>query len=466
MKYNKKIIHVLCLVCAMFLSLISYLVYFELFLSEDTIKNSYNRRLFERENEILRGDITDINGVVLAKSEFQDGRQKRVYPFSNLYAHVIGYNSKTYGKSQLELRYNDYLLGLDSLSAVASITDIFKNEEKKGADLRLTIDHNLQKKAYNLMGNNNGALVAIDPQTGAVLALVSKPDFNPNEDVLVNSWPDMADSESAPFLARATMGLYPPGSTYKTIISAYALENNMDEEIEDKGSINIGGKVFSNSNKKSYGKIGLKKAFSVSSNVYFAILAEKIGEEGIKEISKNFLIGEEIPFDLKVEKSRFNYGKMEAVDLASVGIGQGKLMVTPFQMALVAASVANDGILMRPYLLESATLKNGFTLYNARPTVLKTVMDKAVAGKLCDLMRDVIQNGTGKSAKIAGLDVYGKTGTAENEQKKDHAWFIGFCDNGSKKIAVCVILEYNKKSGGEVCAPIAREFFKEWDKYY
>ncbi len=465
-----RIIHALVAVCLMFLSLVAYLTYFELFNKSKIINNPYNRRQYEMEEKTLRGSIFDRNGVVLAESEFSDEKQVRKYPYGAIYSHVIGYSSRKYGKSLIESRFNDYLLGINESSAVFNLRGRLTGEDKEGNNIYLTIDHRLQTLANELMKGKKGAVVAINPKTGEVLAMISKPDFDPNEQKLEENWNSMVESEEAPFLSRATQGLYTPGSTYKVLTAASALENGMENNVyNDSGSIVIDGKKISNFGGKAYGKIDLKTALAVSSNTVFASIGVELGEENLRSISERAGIGEKIPFDIPVSKSVFQYKEMSKTDMAAVGMGQGKILMTPLHMALVSAAIANNGIMMKPTLISRIETQNGIVLKRHNPDELYRVMDRDTALKINDMMQEVVKTGTGKNASIKGIKVAGKTGTAENElssrqKNKEHAWFIGFAPADDPQIAIAVILEYSGSTGGAAAAPIAREVMSAWLK--
>ncbi len=229
---NKKITHMLVLFSTLFMALIVYLTVTDLYYRDEYTSSSLNSRNAARETNITRGTIYDRSGTVLA--ETKDGTAKRVYPYSNLYSHVIGYSSSTYGKSLIESVYNNELLGNNGILSVSNLKKKLYGEKMHGADLTLTLDHELQKKANELMKSYTGAAVAMNPQTGEILAMVSKPDFDPDEDALSKNWNSLSNSESSPFLTRATMGLYPPGSTFKLVTTAAMLENGFENStVED-----------------------------------------------------------------------------------------------------------------------------------------------------------------------------------------------------------------------------------------
>ena len=467
MTFNKKILHILVVLSMLFLSLCVYLTYFQMFKSADMVSSPYNLpRLRQQEDKVLRGSIYDRNGTVLAESVREEDQefQTRKYPYGSLYSHVIGYNSYTYGKNQLELYYNNYMSGSDGMGEVINMGNALTGGTRKGADIRLTVDHKLQKIASDGIGNRRGAAIAIDPRTGEVLAMVSKPDFDPNEDTLVTNWEDLNQREDSPLYARATSGLYNPGSTFKTVIATAAFENGMgDVSYNDEGSVIIDGKKFSNSHGASYGEIELKKAFAVSSNVVFSQLAVELGENNVRNMASRFQIGKSVDFDLPLKDSKFGYSdSMSKTEVAAVGIGQGKLQVTPMNMALVAAAVANDGVMMKPYLVDQITAPNGLSIRSSSPTVLENVCSAGTANEVTELMKECVASGTGRNAKMSGITVAGKTGTAQNETGKDHAWFICFAPADHPTIAIAVMLESDGTGGGSTCAPIAKNMMEYW----
>ncbi len=468
MKENKKIIDVLIVICALFFVLVGYLTYIQVFKSKEIVQNTYNRRQYQADENTVRGKILDRKGIVLALSEEKDNTQQRIYPFSSLYSHVIGYNSKVYGKSLLEESYNNYLLGLDEYTKVFGLFKSSNQDKKEGNNLSLTIDHELQKLGHELLGNRNGAVVAMNPKTGEMLALVSKPDFDTNEEMLAKGWKVMVESQESPFLARATQGLYIPGSTFKVVTAAAIIENGLDKEkFNDKGVITIDGKEISNSGRKANGEIDLKKALAVSSNVMFAQLGVKLGQEKLEDISKRVGFGTDITFDIPVSKSQFRYQKMEQNDMAAVAIGQGKILISPLHMVMITSGIANNGIIMKPFLVNHIVSPAGKEIKSFKKEEFKQIMDPVTAAKVKNMMQEVVDGGTGKKAAIKGIKVAGKTGTAENEltqQKKDkeHAWFIGFAPVENPQIAVAVVLEYSGSSGGLIAAPIAQKIM---DKY-
>ncbi len=456
MKTNKRIIYVLIAISAMFLCLLTYLMYFNMFNAEEVSTNPYNRRQWDDERYTTRGSIYDKDGLVLAETVYdEDETAKRVYSQGRLYSHVIGYCSQVYGKSNLERAYDSELLGKDDLA-------LFQGDKKKGFDLNLTISNKMQKYAYEQMRGKKGALVALDPKDGAVIAMVSLPDFDPNSASLEKSWNGIVENEDTPLLARTIQGLYPPGSTYKIVTLASAFENGMQGRVfEDTGAFEIGNVKVDNYNKKAYGEITLERAFQLSSNQVFCTVGNEFGSEKVLEISGRFGIGKEPIFDVPMSKSQIQYKKMNDTDAALVSIGQGQLLVTPMNMAVICSAVANGGNIVRPYVVDTIT-KNDTIIRRGKRGFMARAIDETCAEYLKEQMVEVVAKGTGTKAQISGVTVAGKTGTAENEKEKDHAWFVGFAPAENPEIAVAVILENRGGSGGDLAAPIARNVMKQY----
>ncbi|NLB80331.1 MAG: peptidoglycan glycosyltransferase [Clostridiaceae bacterium] len=453
----------LIFIILIFLLLIGYLTYFVIFKSDEVLQNPYNKRLWAYEEDVTRGSVSDRRGVVLAYSD----RQKRIYEYGRLYCHVIGYNSKTYGKAGIESKYNTLLLGKGDWTEVFNLA----GDNKAGYDLTLTLDHRLQRYAYDKLGNRNGSVVVINANTGEVLALVSKPDFDPSDNALVKKWTELVESDKAPLLPRATSGLYPPGSVFKIITATSAIEQGFDnDEYTDTGSVTIGDTTFFNYGKKANGEIDLTKAFALSSNYAFCTLGTRLTSATLRETAQRFGFDKTFDFDINFSKSVFPKKDTDAAGSAALAIGQGTTLATPLQMALTTCAIANEGIIMSPYIVQSAVNKNGTTVYEKKPEQLFKPITPETANQIKDMMIETVKTGTAKGAQIRNVSVAGKTGTAENEllekeDNKEHTWFVGFASVNKTQIVVCVMLEYSGGSGGELCAPIARDILKQYISY-
>ncbi len=450
MNTNKRIIRALVAIALLFLALATYLLWFNMFRAKDVYTNSYNQRQWESEQRIKRGSIYSSDGELLAETKIGDDNSRtRSYPRGRLYSHIIGYSSQIYGKTQLEMSKDDELVGKNNIGI--SIGDI-----KPGNNLHLTVLDYLQEYAYERLEGRQGAIVAMEPTTGQILAMVSLPDFDPN--TIEEDWEGIMEDESSPFLARATQGLYPPGSTYKIVTSAAVYENGRTTEtFDDPGVFKQGDVEVKNYDGEAFGPIDIKTAFEKSSNYVFCTLGYELGAENVRIEAEKFGINKDPDFDIPMLKSEIQYSRMSDLDAALVSIGQGGLVMTPLQVAMMASAVANGGKMMKPYLVETVTTENGTVIGQTKPSVLYESIGPACAAYLSDMMVGVVREGTGTTAQIDGITVAGKTGTAEAEGDKDHSWFVGYAPAESPKICVAVLLENNGTPGGKTAAPIARD---------
>lgn len=458
MNENRRVIKGFIILSLLFVLIIGYLSVFELFWKDDIIQNSYNRRIWDVDTGRIRGSILDRDGQILAYSELnEDDSAERIYPYGEAYAHVIGYHSLLYGNSQLEAAYQNDLSGNKAWNHLVDIPAQFSGQVLYGNQLTLTLDHELQMKALELLGGRNGAVVALDPQTGAVLALASNPSFDPNQEELQEIWGEIHSSEESILLPRATQGLYPPGSTFKILTTAAAAKSaQLGFVWDDQGTIDVDGTIIHNFSSQNYGEVGLDEAFAKSINTYFAALGLEMGEGSIENISRDFYFNRDIPFSLLVSTSIFPQESLNDAQLAATSIGQGQLLVTPMHMALIAATIANDGTMMEPYLVQEVRMNSQRLVEDNTPTKLTSPLTTDMAQRIKELMIQVVETGTGTNAKITGISVAGKTGTAQNEREgEDHAWFIGFAPAEDPKIAVAVLVEYSGSTGGKTAAPIA-----------
>lgn len=457
-KENRRIIFVLVGFCILFVGLVAYLSFFQVFKAESVKNNSYNKRLWINEENVLRGSIIDRNGNVLAYSEKNENTNTRYYKYGNLYSHVIGYSYREYGKSGLELEYNNVLLDISENAAINELKNLVL-PTSVGNDLRLTIDHGTQEKARNLLNGRKGSIVLMNPTNGEIYAMVSLPDFNTSN--LNDNWKEITESPDSPFLNRATQGLYTPGSIFKIITTLSAIESlDVDLEYVCEGSTNIDGYILKDYNEIAHGKLNLHEAFIKSCNTYFGEKSLEIGKERFGSVAERFMINQKINFDLPVKESSFPYkANIGDTELAASAIGQGKVVATPLNMAMMASAIANDGEMVRPILVKEIINKDGKVTRTMTTDVISTVTGPTVANEIKDMMVDAVASGTGTNASIRNVTVAGKTGTAENPSGNSHSWFVGFAPANEPRLAVAVILEEAGTSGGQGAAPIARDLF-------
>ncbi len=455
---NKNIVKIAGLVIAAFLLNIGYLTYLQVFKADELLNHPRNRRLQSLEEKVYRGRILDSKGRVLAETITENGTKRRTYPYGEVLGNITGYVSKRYGRAGLEAAYSSTLLGFDVESTGTDFWSLKKvGSPEQGNDIVLSIDSSVQQLAYRLLGQRKGAVVAVEPSTGRVLAMVSKPGFNPEN--LELQWENLNKNPESPLLNRAAQGLYPPGSTFKVITAAGILTKNpeiLNDSFEAPGYIVIEGRRINDSQAK--GLLSFKRAFAVSSNYVFAKLGIELGAPELLEISRKFWLNRKLPFELPVSEGRIPNPNSK-LELGETAIGQGRLLLTPLNMVMATAAVANNGVIMAPRLVDEIHNTEGEVVWRLKPEELSVAVDGTVAAWLRESMVEVVDRGTGSKAAIYNIPVAGKTGTAENPHGAPHAWFVGFAPAVNPQVAVAVIIE-NGGTGGREAAPIAREVIK------
>lgn len=411
-------------------------------------------RIYARENKIKRGNILDRHGLELASSVPIENGYARQYPLGSAVSHIIGYYSSTYGSAGLEKSMARVLLGLEDNNKLFNLYNRILGRSSTGSDITLTIDAGLQKNIFSLLANKRGAVVVLEPATGEVLALVSYPNYDPMKVA------DYIDYPDAPLLNRATQGAYPPGSIFK-IITASAVLSDMPslagDTINCTGQLKVNG--FTLHDNAVHGQVEITKAFAESCNVAFGSYGMSLGADKLTQQAKAFGIGRKYDFPLPVYVGNITpASKMDGPLIASSAIGQGEVLVSPFQAALMACTVANRGLIMKPYIIGSIKDPHGGVREQQSVEWLQS-MEPSVAEDLKEEMIYAVKQGTGRAAALPGVTVAGKTGSAENPHGKSHAWFVGFAPAEQPRVVVAVLLE-NAGSGGSVAAPLAREVIR------
>jgi penicillin-binding protein A len=427
-----------------------------------------NLQTQQQERLIDRGRIVSADGQVLADTVPRqvDGQRvyARRYPRGSLAAHAVGYTSDSRGKTGLEDTYNRYLSGS---FGTEPLLQRFNLREKRGANLHVSIDTRVQRVAEEELAGQRGAVVALDPRTGAVLALASSPTFSLQQ--AITDFPSIP-TEGGPLLDRATAGRYPPGSTFKVVTAASALSSGVFEpgsSFDDQGSYDTPGGPIRNFGNQTSGRHDLTTALTRSINTTFARIGDELGSSTLGATMTAFGFGERPPIDLpdgEVTASGRRDGDAllpneEAnADTARIAIGQERLTVTPLQMAMVSATVANGGVLMAPQLMQRIVDRGGQEVRRATPQEMERVIAADDAADLTAMMERVVQEGTGTAAALstAGVTVAGKTGTAETDDAdRNQAWFIGFAPSQDPRVAVAVVIEDTTSTGGQAAAPVA-----------
>jgi len=438
--------------------------------------DSGNTRVLIAEYSRQRGSIV-VDGQPVALSVPTDDALQylRQYPAGPVYAPVTGFYSLIFGPSAIERTENDLLAGSDDRLLVRQITDLFTGRDPKGGNVVLTLNPAAQQAAFDALQGVTGAAVAIDPTTGAILAMASTPSYDPNllsshEPSAIREYAAQLDAaEVDPRLNRATQDNFPPGSVFKTVIAAAALSDGYTPEsvlpapdvLELPGTSatlrNFGGSSCSGSGEQS-----MIDALTISCNTAFAQLGITLGEERVREMAAGFGInGEGFEIPLPVAPSLMGDIESEAA-LGQSSIGQRDVRLTPLQAAMIASCIANDGQLMSPYLVSGIQGPDLSVLDETDPSIFSEPITAGVANDLTTMMVSVVENGSGEAAQIGGIDVAGKTGTAEvAEGVNPHTWFIGFAPADDPQVAVAVFVanggsSSSEQTGGAVSAPIGR----------
>ncbi len=450
----------------LFLGMMIYFAYFQFVRSEDFINSPYNTRQDTFSARIVRGDILSADGKILAETVTDgEGNETRNYPYGSMYAHAVGYSVN--GKAGIESQMNFNLLRSHTFFLEQIVKEL-QGEKNLGDNVVTTLNSTLQETAYNALGSYDGAVVVLEPSTGKILALVSKPDYDPN--TIAAQWDDLITSDSSVLLNRASQGLYPPGSTFKIVTTLeYAHENATleDYSFECSGSYTSDGATIHCYNNKSHGTETLKDSFAHSCNSSYASLGLTLDIGKWGSLCDSLLFNKNLPTTYESSVSSFSLEK-DAGDsmVMETAIGQGETLVTPMHMALLASAIANDGVLMRPYVVDHTENDKGVVVKEYSPSVYGTLLSAEDASFLQDYMSAVVTEGTGTKLSGQSYTAAGKTGSAEftsAEGDGTHSWFVGYAEfEGKEDIALAVIVE-DSGAGSEYAVPIAKKIFDAYN---
>ena len=476
---NSQVVKLFGLIVVLFAVVIGFTSYWAVFDADALKDKRVNKRPLLEQQQIRRGRILADDGTVIAKSIPKGHgtalRYVRRYPEGGLYGHPIGYSFVEKGDSEFEKSHNDELVGNEN--EFASIIDELAGKAQEGDDIVSTIDPPAQELAMQELSQQGaGAVVALAPRTGKVRVMASFPPYDPNG--IPEDLSQLSTDANAPLVDRATQGQYPPGSTYKVVTAAAGLDSGTitpDTTINAPGVITVQGQPLQNDFTEDFGSISLDTALTNSVNTWFAQLGERVGSETLYSYMSAFGFNSKPQIDLPSDQLTTSgiydgdqlLGPDDPVDVARVAIGQERLLVTPLQMAEVAATVANDGTLMKPRLWDRVVDPDGRVVKRMDPSEQSQAISPESAQELNDAMQSVVREGTGTAAALAGVDVAGKTGTAEVPDKEacnglpNQAWFIGFAPADDPQIAVAATIECTSGFGGEVAAPIVADVMQE-----
>lgn len=465
-KKNPEIIGITVGFTALFLVMMGYLVFYSVSHKEELFNNSYNNRQQIVNAQNRRGSIYAAGGEILAQTVVdEEGKEQRVYPYDNLFAHAVGYTGK--GKSGVEEQMN-YDLVQSGIPATEKVRNELIGEKNPGDNVYTTLDVTVQEAASKAMGIYKGAIIAIEPSTGRIVAMVSKPDFDPNK--IATLWDDLiADEESGTLLNRTTQGLYPPGSTFKIVTTLEYIRENPDTyqnySYNCTGHFEYEGDRINCYHGSKHGKVDLKKSFAKSCNSSFANIGIGLDRTKFVRTMDSLLFNKELPLDCKYNQSKIVLDEDTAPDqMMQNAIGQGKTQITPIQLAMITATIANNGELMKPYMIDRVETVSGNKVKHFSPAKYGRLMTEEEAAILKEYMEEVVESGTG--TKLSGLSytAAGKTGSAEFGLNKleSHAWFTGFAPVEDPRLVVTVIIE-GAGSGGDYAVPMAKRVF---DAYF
>jgi penicillin-binding protein A len=467
---NRQIAWLFAVVLVLFSVLAIWTSRWSVLQADDLKKETLNRRPLLEQQQVPRGTILASDGTKLAVNRRigtrQTRRYYRSYPTGGLFGAAIGYSFVSSGDSGLEKSYNDELSGASD-KQLSSFIDQLGGGPKEGDDLRTTLDPNAQREALAGLAGRAGAVVALEPQTGRVRVMANVPGFNPNE--VPQQLKRLNKGQGGSLLNRATQAQYPPGSTMKVVTSAAALDSGLykpDSFISGRDGVVISGVPLHNYGGENFGSISLTDALTNSVNTVFGQIGEKLGKSTMLKYMRRFGFQRQLPVDLPssqvaiagVLKPPRPLSAGDTWDVGRVAIGQEPhLFVTPLQMAMVAAAVGNKGVMMRPLLGDKVIRPDGRLRTSIRPREQSVVMSESAASDLAGMMTNVVKSGTGTGGALSGIQVAGKTGTADNPKGGNYAWFIAFAPVQDPKVAVAVVVEQTNQSqtGGEVAAPIA-----------
>ena len=453
-------------VLLLFGSLVFATSWWTVFAAEDLRENPRNRRALLEEERIKRGRILARDGQVLAQPRPIPGKRfARRYPAGELFSHAVGYSYTNIGRAALEQSQNDPLIG--RRTELVGVIDSLLGEDRVGDDITTTLDADAQRVARDRLSGQRGSVVALDVDSGEVLVMASTPGFDPNGIDRTQTFQALQRDDSAPLLNRATQGLYPPGSTFKVVTAAAALDSGdytPNTTVNGRNGKPISGVPLNNFGNADFGDITLTEALTKSVNTVWAEVGVELGGATMRDYMERFGFYADPEVDLPPEEifpsGVFKRGRRvrptnDAVDVGRMAIGQGDLLATPIQMAMVAQTVANGGVRLQPHIVKKIVDPDGRTQDEIEPQEAERVMSKASASALTAMMKNVVREGTGTAAALEGVELAGKTGTAELniEQRINQPWFIGF----TSKVAVAVTVErVQAGSGGTVAAPIAK----------
>ena len=467
-KLNKDILMVTYIFMGLFLILVIYFFYLVGFSSKKMINNSYNKLQNLLSESVIRGNIYSSDGELLAATAYdEDGAEYRHYPFNDQYCHVVG--SIDQGLYGLESAYNFELLSSSSNMFKKMIND-FKNQKDDGDSIVSTLNHKIQKAAYQALKGYDGAVIVMDSHTGAVLSMVSNPGYNPN--TIKENWDKINEGNSSVLLNRATQGLYTPGSIFKLITLYEYLKEGGDEEAYSylcEGNISADEETIHCNDNTAHGTVNLMDSFAYSCNCSFVNIGRQLSIENLSSACNDLLFNKTLPVTIAYNKSSFQLQQNDSDFVKALTFfGQGETLISPIHAAILVNAVANKGTAMEPYFVESIKGASGKTVKTFSAKSYKTLFDEEMADKLKQYMRSVVEYGTAKRLNsFDNLTVYGKTGSAEIDSARNiNSWFIGFAEEKESEKSYTIVVVAENVAAGTSPAPsvtIANQILKVLD---
>ena len=467
---NRPIVRLYGLVVLLFALLVAFTSRWTIFEASSLRENKLNARTLLEHQRIDRGAIVAADGTVLARSRRgAEGIYERVYPTGGLFANTVGYYFTDLGSSGIE-RYRSSALNGQSDTGLQAILDQLQGRKPTGEKVVTTLDPKAQRVAEEALGEHKGAVVALEPRSGAVTVMASSPSYEPNSLTDTRAYKQLTHDSAAPLINRATQFGYAPGSTFKIVTATAAIDTGAytpESTVSGKNEIPISGVPLKNDDNESYGQITLTEGLAKSVNTVWAQVAVKLGKRTLQRYMERFGFDRKPQLDYPAgemsasgesEGERIVPPTSERVDVGRMGIGQDKLAVTPLQMAEVASTVADGGKLMVPHLTSRIVDSEGQAVLHVTPRVQSVVMKPSTAGAVRTMMEAVVNVGTGTSAQIPGVQVAGKTGTAETQigTAINNVWFIAFAPAQNPRVAIAVTLKGVPGQGAAFAAPVAR----------
>ena len=469
---NRPIVRLYGLVVLLFALLIAFTSRWTVFEASSLRSNPLNRRALLEQERIARGPILADDGTVLARSvRGREGTYERNYPRGEEFANAIGYSYTDLGQTGLE-RFRNAALNGQTGTNLQTILNQLQGKRPQGDEVITTLDPQAQQKAIVALGEHHGAVVALDPRDGAVKVMVSTPSYNPNSLPAPGVYGRLTkDAQGRPLINRAVQFGYAPGSTFKVVTATAAIDTGQftpQSTLSGRNDVPISGVPLGNDDGESFGQITLTEALTKSVNTVWAQVAVQLGKRTMARYMNRFGFDRKPELDYPAEEmsasgeylgERILPPTSPQVDVGRMGIGQDKLAVVPLQMAEVAAAVANRGRLMAPHLTERIVDPEGRTVQQISPRVQSVVMKPSTATAVTGMMEAVVNEGTGTEAQIPGVQVAGKTGTAETQigTAINNVWFIAFAPASNPRVAIAVTLEHVPGQGAAFAAPVARE---------